>query len=315
VLEAGHRLGARAIALVGAEVATLTPGWIGRLLNPVVAQGLDFVAPYYLRHPYSGALTSGIVYPLVRTLYGKRLRFPIGSEFACSARLADRYLRRDARQLLAGPVAVELQLLADAVAGGLAIGQAMLGPRTLLAADGGGDLGAILPEVLSQVFGEMERTTAIWQKIRGSVPVDLLGTAEGTPPDPVAIDRKRLIDAYRLGQQNLREIWGLVHSPGTLVELKKLAQMPENTFAMPDRLWARIVFDCSLAWRTRIMNREHLMGALAPLYLGWLGSLHAEMGEADPARMEDRLEQLCLQYEAEKPYLISRWRWPDRFNP
>jgi hypothetical protein len=43
--------------------------------------------------------------------------------------------------------------------------------------------------------------------------------------------------------------------------------------------------------------------------------LYAEMGDAGAVRLEDRLEQLCLQFEAEKPYLISRWRWPDRFNP
>jgi hypothetical protein len=315
VLETGHRLGARATALVGAEVSSVTPDWIVRLLDPVMTQGLDFVAPYYQRPAYSGAMISGIVYPLTRTLYGKRLRYPLGTEFACSSRLVERHLRRDAQLVQAVPVSVELQLLADAVAGSLPVGQAMLGPRTVISGDTSTDLGAVLLEVLPQVFGEMERTTNLWQKIRGSTPVEVFGCAEAPPADPVAIDRKRLIDAYRLGQQNLREIWGLVHSPGTLVELKKLALMPESVFAMPDRLWARIIFDFSLAYRTRVMNREHLMGALAPLYLGWLGSLHAEMGEADPARLEDRLEQLCLQYEAEKPYLISRWRWPDRFNP
>jgi len=27
------------------------------------------------------------------------------------------------------------------------------------------------------------------------------------------------------------------------------------------------------------------------------------------------VQQLSMVYEAQKPYLISRWRWPDRFNP
>jgi hypothetical protein len=39
------------------------------------------------------------------------------------------------------------------------------------------------------------------------------------------------------------------------------------------------------------------------------------VGEADPAAVQTRLERLCLSYETEKPYLIARWRWPDRFNP
>jgi hypothetical protein len=39
------------------------------------------------------------------------------------------------------------------------------------------------------------------------------------------------------------------------------------------------------------------------------------MQSADAAQVEARIEELCLRYETEKPYLMSRWRWPDRFNP
>jgi hypothetical protein len=35
---------------------------------------------------------------------------------------------------------------------------------------------------------------------------------------------------------------------------------------------------------------------------------------AAPA-VEARVERLCQAFEVSKPYLISRWRWPDRFNP
>jgi glucosylglycerate synthase len=31
--------------------------------------------------------------------------------------------------------------------------------------------------------------------------------------------------------------------------------------------------------------------------------------------VQHRIERLCEAYEAGKPYLVSRWRWPDRFNP
>jgi hypothetical protein len=39
------------------------------------------------------------------------------------------------------------------------------------------------------------------------------------------------------------------------------------------------------------------------------------MQAATNAEGEQRLERLCQTYEAQKPYLISRWRSPDRFNP
>jgi hypothetical protein len=75
------------------------------------------------------------------------------------------------------------------------------------------------------------------------------------------------------------------------------------------------VFDFALGYRLRTMNRDHLLRAFTPLYLAWAASFATEMQEARADEAERRLEALCLAFEAEKPYLISRWRWPDRFNP
>jgi hypothetical protein len=40
-----------------------------------------------------------------------------------------------------------------------------------------------------------------------------------------------------------------------------------------------------------------------------------EMGTRDRAAAEERIETLARAFESDKPYLVSRWRWPDRFNP
>jgi hypothetical protein len=82
---------------------------------------------------------------------------------------------------------------------------------------------------------------------------------------------------------------------------------------MPDALWARIVFDFLLAWRLRTINRGHLLGALIPLYLAWVAS-HFNI-VASGTGPERHIEAVAATFEAEKPYLVSRWRWPDRFNP
>jgi hypothetical protein len=84
---------------------------------------------------------------------------------------------------------------------------------------------------------------------------------------------------------------------------------------MPDELWVRIVYDFALAHRLRILSRSHLMGALAPLYLAWVASYAGEVATISNLAAEGRLERLAQAYEAGKPYLLSRWRWPDRFNP
>ena len=40
----------------------------------------------------------------------------------------------------------------------------------------------------------------------------------------------------------------------------------------------------------------------------------AEQGLA-VSEVEQRIEELCLAFESTKSYFVSRWRWPDRFNP
>jgi hypothetical protein len=81
---------------------------------------------------------------------------------------------------------------------------------------------------------------------------------------------------------------------------------------MPDALWARIVYDFALAHRMRRMSRSHVLGALTPLYLGWVASYTQEVGAATGEEAEKRLEQLARAYEEQKPYFVSRWRWPKR---
>ena len=65
----------------------------------------------------------------------------------------------------------------------------------------------------------------------------------------------------------------------------------------------------------RVISRTHLLGALTPLYLGWVASYALEVANCSAADAEQRLERLARAYEDGKPYLLSRWRWPDRFNP
>ena len=84
---------------------------------------------------------------------------------------------------------------------------------------------------------------------------------------------------------------------------------------MPDLLWAKIVYDFALAHRLRSIGRTHLLGALTPLYLGWVASYVGEVQAVDAMAAEQRIEQLAEAYENAKPYFVSRWRWPDRFNP
>jgi hypothetical protein len=123
-----------------------------------------------------------------------------------------------------------------------------------------------------------------------------------------------MIENFHLAQANLQEIWSLVLPPQTRLEIKRLSQLPSNKFAVTHSLWARIVYDFVLAYHLRTLNRGHLLGAMTPLYLAWVAS-HLRTTDNDATLASQSHEQTAAAFEMEKPYLVSRWRWPDRFNP
>jgi glucosylglycerate synthase len=315
VFNAGRRLGAKVCAIADADVERFAPGWLDALIRPVLARDYDFVAPLYSRHKFAGAVNNGIAYPMIRALYGKRVRYPMGGDFACSMHFVDRRLAEEAWDGEMVKSSVDLWLTTRAIADGARICQASLGAKRDTWKDPGADASGALAQVLSALFQGAEQWASVWQKVRGSEPVTQFGTAELVEDTPVSVDVQRGIDSFRLGQKHLQEIWRLVLPPGTLLELHKLAALPESKFRLADTVWARIIFDFSQAYHQRTISREHLLAAFTPLFSGWVSSFVAETQEADAAEFEQRLEQLCLSFEGEKPYVISRWRWPDRFIP
>lgn len=316
ILQESERLGLPACAVLDSQVRTLSPAWVERLAQAIVGEELDFVAPYYLRHPFEGTLTSAIAYPLVRALFGRQVRYPLAADFACSARFR--------RALLAGQWPAELGrlgaeswIITRAVTGEFRLGQVFLGVKDTAGPEWapGNEVADVLVRVLGGLFLEAEWYASAWQKIRRSIPVALLGRPQSGLPEARAVDPSRAMEFFRLGERNLQEVWRVVLSPAELLELGKLARLPVEAFRFPDTLWARIVYDFALAHRLRVMSRDHLLSAFVPLYQGWLAGFALELPDADPAAAEQRIEALCLKFESEKPYLISRWRWPDRFSP
>jgi hypothetical protein len=311
VLETAQRLQASACAVVDAGRSGAEPELIERLVAPVLTGGFDYVSPYYMRHVHEGAITRAIVYPVFRALFGPRLRQPAGTEFGCSARLVSHYLEDDFWELEHAAIAIDLWLAVVAASDDFRLCEAVLGTRGT-ARGGSADLSTTLAQVVGALFGEVEHLGDVWQRVRGSVEVPIIGTLPAVSSEDPPLDRKELLRSYRLGYRELREIWAGVLPPRTIIELKKLAEAPADRFEFDDRLWATMIYDFALGYSLRVMPRDHLLRSLTPLYNGWRASFLGQMRRATVAEVEDRVERLCLAFEAEKRHLISRWRWPER---
>jgi hypothetical protein len=314
VFSAGGKLGARACGVIASQPQAVSPEWISRLVQPVLELGFDLVAPQYSRQKMEGLLNRSVLAPLHRALYGGQLQNPMGPDFGLSGRLLQRLLSQVSGPGRGNQNDLIASLPSTAACGGFQICEAYLGARSQPPTDWM-NLSGLLAEVLGPVFLDMELQAACWQRIRGSIPIARFGSPEGVAGDTGTVDVARMIESFQLGVQNLQDVWGIVLPPSSLLELRKLSRLPAGQFRMPDDLWVRIVYDFALGHRLRTISRDHLLRSITPLYVGWIASYAIEMETAGPAEIEQRLERLSRAYETAKPYAVSRWRWPDRFNP
>ena len=315
VFAVGGKLGVRACGVIASPSGAATRRWIYRLVQPVLNLGFDLVAPCYTRQKMEGLLNRSVLAPLHQALYGQQLQNPVGPDFGLSGKLLQKLLRQDAGRR-PGSEGNALATIAPAAAfGGFQVCESNLGIRSQRPTDWG-NLSSLLSEVLGAVFLEMEGRAAHWQSIRGSKPMARFGQAEIIPPDTSAtVDVHDMIESFQLGAKNLQDVWGLVLPPTSLLEVRRLSRLAEDQFRLPDQLWVRIVYDFALGHRMRNISRDHLLRSITPLYLGWIASYALEMRTAGPPEVDARMERLARAYEENKSYLVSRWRWPDRFNP
>ena len=313
VFAAAEKLQARGCCVIASKLAGATPERAWQLVRPLFDDSADLVLPHYTSGRFDGLLNAGVIAPMMRSLYGKRINNPMGPDIGVSRQLLQKlFVKR------AGNSGTNLHPLAclapAALCDSLRIIEVNLGARIYPPTDWT-TMSSVLADVLSPVLLDMERNASCWQRTRVSVPIRAVGEPFSLSQDSAALDTSRLVDLFQLGNRELQEIWSLVLPPSSLFELRKLARLPQDQFHMPDELWVKIVYDFALAHRLRTISRDHLLKSMTPLYLGWVASYAHDLQPLGTASPDRRLERLSLAYEAGKSYLLSRWRWPDRFNP
>ncbi len=301
---------AKAILMLGPDSGSLSANALHDLAAAVQSGSVDLAVPLYDLPPHAGLVNSAILYPLTRALYASRARFPLAIDLGLSLRMAEKLAGAAGQFMSLGQDDALLWPTAEAVVAGFTIEQVDAGIRAL-PQPVDPDIRAILGHVTGSLFSDIEAKAAYWQRARRlpppRSPVPQRHSVEAHP------DIMPMIEGFRLAYSNLLEIWSLVLPPNTLLGLKRLSMVDPASFRMPENLWARIVYDFLIAYRLRTINRGHLLGALIPLYLAWVaGHINITASGADPER---HIEAVAAAFDADKPYLVSRWRWPDRFNP
>ena len=312
--QAAHRLAqqydAAQVLLLGADVAAL-PAPAIRAMADRIAGGSDLAVPAYSIGPHDALVASALVYPLTRALFAANIRFPLPMDAAMSRRMVERMASVAQRQAASQTDAL-LWPVAEAATAGFTVRQVESGAPTPPAPPS--DFNTLFVTVAGGIFGDIEAKAQFWQRSRGpATTMHEVEPVQRKESGDLGEELPGMVEAFRLAYRNLQELWALALPPQSLLALKKLSIAEPEAFTMSPALWARLVYDFALAFHLRSLNRGHLMGAFTPLYLAWVASTLRTV--VDDASAAVHREQTAAAFEREKPYLVARWRWPDRFNP
>ena len=304
---------APATLLLGAEAQSLSIAALRQLAEAVLNNKADLAIPRYKTGPHDALVSSALLYPLTNALFGTPAHLPLPLDAAFSARMASRLVTVARKPTTATTTEPLLWPVSEAALTSFIVREIDAGER-ILPHPSDTDLNTLLAEVVGSLFTDIETKATFWQRARATPPPKPNQQPGRTSPTAELEDVREMADSFRNAYDNLQEIWALVLPPQSLLGLKKVARAPVEEFAIPADLWARILYDFLLAYHLRTINRGHLLGALTPLYLAWVAS-HLQRSAGDATLAAFHVEETAAAFVAEKPYIVARWRWPDRFNP
>jgi glycosyltransferase involved in cell wall biosynthesis len=307
LFEAADRLKVRVCAMVDSDLRSITADWVKFLLNPVLDEGYQFVSPVYVRHKYDGTITNNIVYNLTRALYGKRVRQPIGGDFAISRDVAKYYIEQDVWDTDVARFGIDIWMTTNAITQGFRICQSNLGAKIHDAKDPGQHLGPMFRQVLSALFTLMERYESYWKGIQGSEPVQAFGFEGYVEPEPVNVNLEGMIELFKAGNQQFSALWKEIFCEDCFKEIQKTAEMDSSRFHLPTATWVQILYELAATYHLWSVNRNKLLDLVTPLYYARVASFVRQSWEMSSQEAEKLVEEQALKFEEQKDYLVQVW--------
>ena len=307
IFETAHRLKVKACACVDSDLRSISPDWIKYLIEPVMEQGYEFVAPVYSRYKYDGTITNNIVYNLVRTLYGKRIRQPIGGDFAFSKGLAKHYLEQEVWGTDIARFGIDIWMTTTALRTGAKVCQANLGVKIHDAKDPADALGPMFRQVCGTLFSLMEEHEDFWLPIRGSEPVPLLGMEAEMEPEPITVNQPRMVTEFQEGMRLFSSLWREIFSDDVYAALERAQSQTPEEFYFSTEMWVKLLYQLAAKYHHLADHRMKLLAVMTPLYLGRVASFITRTRDMDSRGAEEVVEEQAAKFEEQKDYLVDLW--------
>jgi glucosylglycerate synthase len=307
ILAAAELLRAKACIVMSPESASIDSEWVAKLLRPIYRDGFDLVTPTYRRHKFEGLLMTNLLYPMIRALYGVRIREAYTPEFGFSSRLGSQFLGQHNWHDGTDGAGVELRFTLSAVTGGYRICQSFLGEKERVERHAA-DLVPALRQTVGALFSALESDFSVWSAATGSQAVPTTGSEQEVLLEPMRVNRKRLREMFSTGVAELESVFRSILFPSTLAELQRIARLEEDEFYYSAELWVKTIYEFAASYQKSVISRDHIIQALAPLFRGRALTFLMENRNASANDVENNIEGLCVEFERLKPYLLEMWK-------
>jgi glycosyltransferase involved in cell wall biosynthesis len=307
VFEASEFLKAKAVAVFDSDLKSIKPAWVKNILDPVF-EGFDFVAPDYKRFKFDATITNTIAHNLTRSLYGYKIRQPIGGDFGLSPALIKHYIREDVWGTDVATFGIDIWMTTTAIVHGYKICQARLGSKIHERKDPIQDLTPMFRQVVGTIFTLMEQHEGYWKKVEGSRKVPTFGKYIGQGIEPFEMDIDELMDYFQIGFNNFGVVWENIIEYQDLRVIENLAKLDDKErFYLPVENWVRIVYRYANAFHSTPRQRIKLLDTMIPLYYARVASLVNRLKDKDAKESDRYFERQAKAFEDMKDYLVKIW--------
>ena len=310
IFEAAARLSVKACMVVDSDLRSITGDWVKHLLEPVIDKDYDFVAPIYCRYKYDATITNNVAYYLTRALYGKRIRQPIGGDFALSRRCANFYMGQDVWETDIAKFGVDIWMTTSAIVNNFKTCQSHLGVKIHDAKDPAVHLAPMYRQVITTLFALMEEYESFWKKVGSSEATEIFGEDPEVEPEPVVVDLKILVRKFKFGYKYFSVLWKKIFSEDVFKVIQRAFNQSDEELYISTEDWARILYEVAATFHKWKHNKYKLVEISTPLYYGKVASFINSSRDMNSAEAEKLVEEKALVFEQLKPLLLELWDKP-----
>ncbi|MGD6810757.1 MAG: hypothetical protein ACQCN3_13755 [Candidatus Bathyarchaeia archaeon] len=310
IFEAARYLKVKSVALVDSDLRSITPDWMDMLITPTL-NGTDFVAPYYNRRKYDGTITNFLCYPVMRSLFGKDIRQPIGGDFGLSIGLVEKLLEsplwnKDADVCRFG---IDIFETCTALANGFNIKQALLGVKNHDAKDPSSQLASMFRQVMSTMFACIEHYEPVWKNIYGVTKTGFVGEANYSEiPETVEVSFKATIDTYNANYNSFIDVYQAILNGNIINNFEALKQLETKPVVFSSEVWAKTVYSFIAAYhKTPPYGRAKLVDALRVLWIGRVAAFLKDTWSQTRVESEAKIVAEAKVFENLKDYFIEKF--------